>query len=177
MAGPSAPSKKMPQKKARIRLTKEQKEYVNNLVQLENRISVCREYIQLWMAYFRFIAALDEDKEITPAEEKAFFQTMTQLAGKQFMFVELMGDTFDAGKDIMNVTSKTISLSSLKMMEQNSLERIELEWHNTFLSMNKALGRLLRLVPSTKPLTELLASLNARPVATPGAEVADGKKK
>ncbi|MCE5230780.1 TM2 domain-containing protein [bacterium] len=152
-------------KQAPVRLTKEQKMYVENLVKLDNRIVVCREYINLWMQFFRFFAEDLTEKEITPAEEKAFFQVMSQLARKQFMFVELMADKFDRGNDIMNVLSMAVSLAHIQVMPENTRSKLELDWHGLFLDMNKTLGRLLRSYPGNMTLAQALeATKDLQPI-------------
>lgn len=159
---PSKKTDKPGAKRAKVKLSKEQKLYVQDLVKLENRIRICREYIELWMEFFRFFAEIHEDHEITPADEKAFFNSMTMLARKHFLFVELMGDAMDGGgADVLKVISSAVSLSNIKQMQENTRDKLELDWHNQFLTMNKALGRLLRLMPGTATLTEMLALLKA----------------
>jgi hypothetical protein len=152
---------KLGEKRAKVKLTKEQKQFVQNLVKLENRVIVCREYIEIWMQFYRCFSEISEDKDITAAAEKSFFQCMTILARKHFQFVELMGDALEGGADIIKILSFAVSLSNIKMMTENSRDKLQLDWHNQFLSMNKALGRLLRLMPGDRPLTEVLANLKA----------------
>ena len=146
-------------KVVRVKLTKEQALYVDDMVRLENRIAVCREYISLWMNFFRFFAEDLTDKEITPEEEKGFFQVSSQLARKHFLFVEQMGGTFDRGNDVMSVLCSSVSLSNIQGMQENTRSKLELDWHSLFLDMNKALGRLLRLLPGNMALSEALAAM------------------
>lgn len=164
------------EKAPKIKLTKEQVQYVQDIVRLENRIAVCREFIALWTNFFRFFCDNLADKEITPEEEKVFFQLSTQLARKHFMFVELMGDVFDRGNDIINVLVLAVSLNTLQNMPENTYSKLELDWHSLFLDMNKALGRLVRMLPTNLPLSEALASLDKTgPVGTNPAAGAAGK--
>lgn len=166
----AAPAEK--EKVVRYRLTKEQTAYVNDLVKLENRIAVCREYIGLWMAFFRFFAEDLSQKEITAAEEKAFFQTMTQITRKHFMFVELMAELFDRKDDVINVVAMAVSLSNIQSMGENTRSKLELDWHSIFLDMNKALGRLIRQMPGNLPLSQALEKLQKVAPATPQASAA-----
>lgn len=155
-------------KQAPVKLTKEQKMYVEDLVKLDNRIVVCREYINLWMQFFRFFAEDLAEKEISPAEEKAFFQVMSQLSRKQFMFVELMADKFERGNDIMNVLGMAVSLAHIQLMAENTRSKLELDWHGLFLDMNKTLGRLLRSYPGNLSLIQALeATKDLQPVQAP----------
>jgi hypothetical protein len=148
------------EKVVKFRLSKEQSQFVDSFVALDNRIVTCREYIALWMNFFRFFAEDLTDKEITPEEEKGFFQVSTQLARKHFTFVELMGGAFERGNDVINLLATAVSLSNIQAMQENTRSKLELDWHSLFLEMNKALGRLIRLLPGNMPLSEALASMD-----------------
>jgi hypothetical protein len=148
-------------KRPKIKLDKVQKQYVRDLTTLPNRITICLEYIDLWKEFFRYFAEMNEDKEISGADEKSFFQVMTLLARKHFMFTEMMGDAYDGGNDIVKILTAAVSLNHIKTMQENTLDKLQLDWHNQFLTMNKSLGRLVRLMPESREhtLTEVLASL------------------
>lgn len=144
------------QKQIKIKLTKEQKLYVDNMVLREERIKVCRDFISLWSRFFRFFAEDLSQKEITPDEEKAFFQVMSQISRKQFLFVESMADHFDRGPVIIDVLCLAVSLANIQVMPENTRSKLELDWHSLYLDMNKALGRLLRELPGNMTLSEAL---------------------
>ncbi len=164
-------------RQSRFRLTKPQKAYVGELLKLENRVALCREFINLWMQFFRFFAADLSEKEITQAEEKAFFQAMSALARKHFLFVEMMGDTFDRGGDVIDVLGVAVSLANIQVMPENTRSKLELDWHNLFLDMNRALGRLIRRLPGNMSLSEALASLSKTAPAKPAPKPAQSKGK
>ena len=144
----------------KFKLTKEQKQYVDDFVTPENRISKCREFIQLWMNFFRFFADDLEHKEITAQEEKEFFSIQGKLARRHFMFVELMADKFERGNDVLNVLTLAVSLSNIQQMEENTRGKLELDWHSLLLDMNKTLGRIVRDLPGNMTLSEALAELD-----------------
>lgn len=171
--GGNKDDKKSAPKAVKFKLTKEQTAYVDNFVTLNNRIAVCREYINLWTGYFRFLADDITQREIRPEDEKGFFQIGTQLARKHFQFVELMGDCFERGPDILNLLCTGTSLSLLQGMQENTLNKFQLDWHQLFLDMYKALGRLLRLMPGNMTLSEAMASLDKAPA--PAAAAPAGK--
>lgn len=168
-------AKKAGPKVVKFKLSKEQQAFVDEMVKLDNRIAVCQEYIAMWTNYFRFFADLNEKSEITPEAEKGFFQLSTQLARKHFHFVELMGDCFDKGGDVMNLLATGVSLSVLQGMQEQTRGKFDLDWHTLFLEMNKALGRLLRMLPGNMTLSDALASLGARGAA-PGGKAAAARK-
>jgi hypothetical protein len=172
MSSSPTPKKNDGGKRPKVKLSKEQKLFVQEFVKLESRIGVCREYIEYWMEFFRLFAECgDEEHEVTPADEKAFFQAMTTLARKHFLFVESMGTTFDGDKDLIKIISAAVSLTNIKGLQENTRDKLMLDWHNQFLNMNKAFGRLLRMLPGNKTLSENLAALKD------GTLNASGKKK
>lgn len=159
------PNKK--KKPASVKLTREQKKFLEEFVKLDNRIAVCREYTKLWMQFFRFFSDGLEGKEITAEQEKKFFQIMNILADKHFNFVELMGDTFDAGGDVIKLLCQAGSLQNIQNMPEGTLSKFESNWHSTFLAMNRALGRLLRCKPGQHSVKELLAMMSdTKPVTS-----------
>jgi hypothetical protein len=156
---------KKKEKPVKIKLTKEQKLFVEGLVKVESRALACREFISLWMNFFRFFADMDPERQILPKDEKAFFQLMTSIARRQFLFTEQMADKFERGADIINVLGMAVSLANIQAMNENTRAKLDLDWHSLFLDMNKALGRLLREMAGNKTLTEAMADLEVRAAA------------
>lgn len=157
---PSAAPAKKPVAKSgkaeKIRLTKQQKIRVAQMIRIENRISVCRQFIKLWAQLFRFFADHDPQRKVTPEEEKNFFQVITALARKHFLFTELAGDTFHSPDKILDLLVESTSLQKIVSMDEVAISKLELEWHSLFLEMNVALGRLLRAMPGSMSIDEML---------------------
>jgi hypothetical protein len=156
-------------KAVKVRLTKEQKIRVSQMIRLENRISVCREYIKLWSKFFELFADDIQKRQISEQEEKAFFQTVTALARKLFLFMELTGDTFSGGDKILDVLVSSVALSNIKAMNEATLQKLEHDWHTIFLDMNVALGRLLRKLPGGTRIDDALAIADAMAQGGPAA--------
>ncbi len=149
-------SKSKTGKTEKIRLTKQQKIRVAQIIRIENRISVCRQYIKLWAQLFRFFADYNPERKVTADEEKRFFQVITALARKHFLFDELMSDTFSSGDKILEIIVDMSSLQKIVSMDEIAISKIELDWHTLFLEMNVALGRLLRQMPGALSIDEML---------------------
>lgn len=145
----------------RIRLTKSQKIRVGQIIRIENRISVNREYIRLWGQLFRFFTTFEQDKKFTPEEEKSFFQIVTALARKQFLFCELTGEHFQERDKLLEILTACESLGNLGYLDGATREKLELDAHSLLLEMNVTLGRLLRQMPGTDPLNEILKKAEA----------------
>lgn len=148
--------KRVTGKQVKIKLTKLQQQNVGQMISLENRISVCRDFIALWSRFFQFFAEELHDRKIKPEEEKAFFQTVTLLARKHYLFTELMDDAFEEGDQVIELLTQTVSLTHIKNMDEGTLSKLELDWHTLFLNMNQTLGRLVRRMPGGLKLNEAL---------------------
>lgn len=148
-------------KEAKIKLTKEQKAFVKEQISLQNRIKVCLDFIGLWKEFFKAFSEDREDREITLAEEKAFFQLVTKIARKQFMFTQLMGDHFDRGEDLMKTLAMAPSLTHIENMPEASRSKLEMDWHGLYLDINKTLGHLLRMLPGEMTLSEALRHIKS----------------
>ena len=157
-------------KAAKIKLTREQKSNVARMVRVENRISVCQDYIQHWTQFFRIFGGGLQNVQITAEHEKAFFQTVTTLARKHFLFCELMADTFEQRDPILEFLNSVVSLNHLKSLTGANLAKLESEWHSLLMEMNVGLGRLLRRLPPDVDAKALLGQTrSAAPPTTPSA--------
>lgn len=117
-------------------------------LRLENRIRVCREYAELWQAYFQFFADDMEDKQITSQMEGEFGNVMNILALNHYKFSELCGDFMKDVTKVLEILAETPSLQAMKEMPDATRSKLMIEWHKTFIDMNKALGKMLsKLTP------------------------------
>lgn len=126
------------------------KKEIQALTAPEMRLKVVREYTQLWQQYFRFFADSFEGRAISDKEEHQFFQSVGYLALGQYRFTQLAGDYFRQGDEILKVLQDTPSLSAIKAMSEAQFSRLQIDWHGLFISMNKAIGKLILIQPVPK---------------------------
>jgi hypothetical protein len=124
---------------------------------LEARIMICKEYAALWQRFFSYFSESLADKQITQQMESEFEQVLGILAINQYKFEELVGDHMPDARKILNVLSDAVSLGSIKSMQEVHLSKLQLEWHELFISMNKALGKL-----SNQLTPKMIAAMQAR---------------
>ena len=128
------------------------KQSQKQLTSLENRLATCREYKNLWQEYFKFFADGFDDKKIYERDEQAFFQIMNVLAVNHYRFVELAGDYFKDGEGVISVMTDSVSLSALKQMSEAQFSKLLIDWHTIFISMNKAIGKLMMQLAAAQPV-------------------------
>lgn len=127
-----------------------QKQSMKQIMMIQNRLAVTREYKNLWQEYFKFFADGFDDRKISDQEEQAFFQIMSRLAQSQYRFAEMAGEYFKDGDEIINLLSDSPSLNTLKEMSDAQFSKFQVDWHSIFISMNKAIGKLMILMPQPK---------------------------
>jgi hypothetical protein len=136
---------------------------------IEEKITLCEEYTQLWAKFFNFFADGFEDRKITGEGEAEFFRIMTELSRKQFRVTYFLGDDFKVGDQIIGVINSAVSLSNLQGLTEAQLGKFQHDWHVVFIGLNKSLGRLLEKRPAPK------ASANGKAGAQPAAAKAASK--
>lgn len=124
---------------------------------LESRIMVCKEYAALWQRFFSYFSESLTDKQITQQMETEFEHILSLLAFNQFKFEELVGEHMPDSRKILNVLADAVSLGTIKTMQEAHLNKLQLEWHELFISMNKALGKL-----SNQLTPKMIAAMQAR---------------
>lgn len=113
----------------------------------ENRIAVCREYAALWQRFFSYFADSLEGRQITEEMEQNFTQLLSLLALNHYKFEELVGEVMPDASKVLAVLSETISLTQMQTLPKANFEKLQVDWHTLFISMNKALGKLTAKLP------------------------------
>ncbi|CAN5259516.1 hypothetical protein BH09SUM1_BH09SUM1_25010 [soil metagenome] len=128
-----------------------------NHLRIENRIMVCREYAELWQAYFEMFGADLENRQITEQMERDFDNIMGILALNHYKFSELCGEFLKDAPEVMKIMAQTPSLQVVKDTPEATLSKLQIGWHTLFIDMNKALGRMIAKL-STKELEAMQAA-------------------
>ena len=117
------------------------------LLRIENRIAVVKEYAELWQRFFTYFSDSLAEKQITGDEEHEFNQIVSILALNQFKFAEVTRDYFKDSPQIIAVLQECVSLGHLKSLPEANFAKLQVDWHALFIGMNKTLGKLLSLLP------------------------------
>ncbi|MGF1571687.1 MAG: hypothetical protein ACFCU1_01285 [Sumerlaeia bacterium] len=118
------------------------------------RITVIREYSVLWQQYFAFFTEDFTERQFTAEEEQEFSTIVSYLALNQYKFAELSKGYFKDADGVLEVLADSVSLSQLQIMPEASLDKLQIDWHTHFISMNKAIGKMIKEL-SPKELEKL----------------------
>jgi hypothetical protein len=130
---------------------------------LESKIKRVKEFTQLWIKFHDMYKNAVNRETITPEEEKAFLETKSLIARKYQALKEYLGVSSSYDDRTFDVISQLLSLKGVATTSDLSLHKIENDWHNSYIVLNKLLGELeakeenLRRVSRTKVFLQGLA--------------------
>lgn len=122
---------------------------------IERRIAICQEYARLWEEFFKCFGTGDiQQRKILDADETRFQKLITEIARQQFRFSYFMGDKFGDGEKIIDILERAESLRAIQAMADANFSKLEVDWHQVFINMHRAVGRLMRELPPEEPEEE-----------------------
>ena len=101
-----------------------------------------KEFIELWKKFNQIYKAAMNNRAITEEEEELFLETKSVVARKFQSLVDSLAlerATIDRTYDVIN---QIISLKSMPALPEEALRRIDNDWHQTYISLNRLLGHL-----------------------------------
>jgi hypothetical protein len=123
--------------------------------EIEKRIEICKEYAALWEEFFKCFGTGDlQERRIFDQDEARFQKIIIELARQKFPFVYYMGDKFSDGDKIIDVLERAENLHVLRDMAEANFSKLEIDWHQVFIGMHRAVGRLMRELPLEEPEQE-----------------------
>jgi hypothetical protein len=113
------------------------------LYSTENRLHELEEFIRRWSLFFRFFQ--DQQQQLqTGSELNDRFRLATRdIALRIYAISELAGDAFSDSNRILKLLSEMPSLEALKTIADSSYDKLQVEWHEIYLKLNVAKGKLL----------------------------------
>ncbi|MCC5877802.1 MAG: hypothetical protein JJU11_16400 [Candidatus Sumerlaeia bacterium] len=130
------------------------------LMSLENRISFCQEYAELWQTFFQMFSDLNEDSEVTPEMESEFENIVTILSVNHFKFTQMCGDNMRGSDEVLDILCDVPNLLWIRNLAEANRSKLDINWHTAFINMNKALGKMWASLPP-KRLEALQAAQEA----------------
>ncbi len=109
---------------------------------LESKIKQVNEFVQLWATYFEIYKRASNQQVFTEEEEKKFLELKSSLARKYQGLMDQIGIKPTAEDRTYDVISQIMSLKSINTLSPLQMEKMETDWHNSFISLNKILGTL-----------------------------------
>lgn len=109
---------------------------------IKDSIDKTREFMELWIKFHQIFKEAMSKSSITPEEEELFLQTKSMLARKFQTLADAMSidrPTIDRTYDVI---SQILSLKGISTLSEVTLKKIENDWHDSYISLNRLLGHL-----------------------------------
>ncbi len=109
---------------------------------LESRIKQLTEFVDMWKSFYELYKRASDQQNFTEDEEKNFLELKSSLARKYQALMDALGIKPTAEDRTFDVISQVMSLKSISMLSPLQMEKLENDWHNSYITLNKILGSL-----------------------------------
>jgi len=109
---------------------------------VEHQYADCRELLNLWRRYHDFFKVGVSGDGISPEKENEFITIKSRIAMLHDTFMDCLDHDQNIGQNILSIVTRSITLKHVHRMSTAEIKKIELEWHESYLLLNEAIGML-----------------------------------
>ncbi len=109
---------------------------------LEKQIKKARDFIHLWLQFRQHYQNALGRTNIIPEEENAFLELKSNIVRQYQGLLESIGIGHSSDDRTFEVISSILSLASVSALNEMQFKKVENDWHNSYLNLNKILGSL-----------------------------------
>ncbi|MFH2139128.1 MAG: hypothetical protein ABII88_11585 [Candidatus Omnitrophota bacterium] len=109
---------------------------------LESKINQIKDFIVLWEQYYKLYKQTANSPTFTEEDEKNFLELKSSLARKYQGLMDSLGIKPTAEDRTFDVISQVMSLKGAASMSPLQLQKLENDWHNSYITLNKIMGSL-----------------------------------
>ena len=109
---------------------------------LESRIKQMTDFVDLWKSFYELYKRAADQVDFSEDEEKNFLELKSSLARKYQALMDSLGIKPTAEDRTFDVIAQVMSLKSIPMLSPLQMEKMENDWHNSYITLNKILGSL-----------------------------------
>ena len=110
--------------------------------ELELQIKRVKEFMQLWIKFHDMYKNSLSRETISPEDEKTFLDTKSLIARKYQALKTILGTGVSYDDRALDVVSHVLSLKGVADISDVAMKKIENDWHNSYIQLNKLLGEL-----------------------------------
>lgn len=109
---------------------------------IRDSIEKTKEFMELWVKFHEMYKEAMGKSSITPEEEESFLNTKSIVARKfQTLADSLTIDRFTIERTY-DVVNQILSLQNISALSEQVLKKLENDWHESYISLNRLLGHL-----------------------------------
>lgn len=107
-----------------------------------SKIEHIKEFLELWMKFHQLYKSAFDKQSITKEEEDNFLQTKSLIARRYQILMDELELKPTVEDKTMDVIGAILSLEGVSNISDLHLKKLENDWHNSFLFLNRLLGKL-----------------------------------
>ncbi len=120
--------------------------------EIEFRINAIKQFLDMWFRYDELFRHAFHQKETSQEQEDEFFKLKAQLARRHQYLLEYLGNEYDRAEPITPYLSDTVTLRNMIGIHFDFYKKLSLQWHDTTIRLNEALGYLMSHLDLEVPL-------------------------
>ena len=109
---------------------------------LESKITMVHDFVALWEQFFKAYKHATTQPTFKEDDEKNFLELKSSLARRYQGLMDALGIKPTAEDRTFDVISQVMSLKSASMLSPLQMQKLENDWHNSYITLNKILGSL-----------------------------------
>lgn len=109
---------------------------------LEKKIKLVKEFMELWIKFHDLYKSALSKQSISGDDEKNFLETKSLIARKYQMLKEFLAMDPSPDDKTFDVIGQVLSLEGVSTISDLAMKKIESDWHNSYIQLNKMLGEL-----------------------------------
>lgn len=109
---------------------------------LEKEIKQTKDFIELWRKFHDLYKGALDKQTISSQEEESFLETKSLLARNYQALLDSLNIKSTIEDKTFEVISQILSLDSISTISDMQMKKIENDWHNSYITLNKILGSL-----------------------------------
>lgn len=135
--------------------------------ELELKIKRLKEFMQLWVKFHDMYKDAISRDTISSKEESIFLETKSLIARKYQTLKEHLGIASSYEDKTFDVISQLLSLKGVAAISDLSLHKLEKDWHDSYILLNRLLGELESRQESLRKITRtsfIIKKLSVNPL-------------
>ncbi|NQT90220.1 MAG: hypothetical protein HQ558_03100 [Candidatus Omnitrophica bacterium] len=112
------------------------------IIDIKASIEGTKEFMELWVKFHQSYKEAMGKTSITPDEEKAFLEAKSLIARKFQTLADSINIDRSTTDRTFDVINQILSLKSISTLSDQTLKKIENDWHESYISLNRLLGHL-----------------------------------
>jgi len=101
-----------------------------------------KEFMELWLKFHKMYKDAMGKSSISQEDEKSFLDTQSIVARK----FQALADSLSIDRSTIDrtygVVTQILSLGSISTLSEHALQKIDNDWHEAYISLNRLLGHL-----------------------------------